>query len=214
MPDRADSHDEFAATVDRDALWSLLRVLPERQRAALVLRYFHDLPDDEISAALDCRTGTVRSLISRGLATMRQVSDRGSLSEEALVNDIDFEARLRASLSEHAANAPRGEQVVQRVLDDVEIQRRRPRPSPWRTWSVPLVAAGAVAAVVAALVVLQPGSHERRPPRRPCNRVRTSAFRRRTSAATSPSPQVSATQPAVTNAVGLRNFAVNDRSPG
>ena len=40
----------------------MLRTLPERQRAALVLRYFHDLPDDEIGAALGCREGTVRSL--------------------------------------------------------------------------------------------------------------------------------------------------------
>jgi RNA polymerase sigma factor (sigma-70 family) len=49
----------------------LLRTLPDRQRAALVLRYYHDLPDAEIGAALHCRAGTVRSLISRGLAALR-----------------------------------------------------------------------------------------------------------------------------------------------
>jgi RNA polymerase sigma factor (sigma-70 family) len=48
-----------------------MRALPHRQRAALVLRYFHDLPDDEIGSALGCRIGTVRSLISRGLAALR-----------------------------------------------------------------------------------------------------------------------------------------------
>jgi RNA polymerase sigma-70 factor (sigma-E family) len=75
MPDRADGRDATAYIADRDELWPLLQMLPPRQRAALVLRYFHDLSDDQIAAALECRTGTVRSLISRGLATMRQAAE-------------------------------------------------------------------------------------------------------------------------------------------
>jgi DNA-directed RNA polymerase specialized sigma24 family protein len=35
------------------------------------MRYLYDLPDAEIAAALDCRIATVRSLVSRGIATMR-----------------------------------------------------------------------------------------------------------------------------------------------
>jgi RNA polymerase sigma-70 factor (sigma-E family) len=65
LPDMTD------ALADQDLVWRLLGSLPHRQRAALVLRYFHDLPDAEIAAALDCRQVTVRSLISRGLAAMR-----------------------------------------------------------------------------------------------------------------------------------------------
>ncbi len=49
----------------------LLAALPPRQRAALTLRYVHDLPDAAIAAALGCRTGTVRSLLSRGRAALR-----------------------------------------------------------------------------------------------------------------------------------------------
>ena len=45
--------------------------LPERQRAAIVLRFVTDLDDEAIAEILDCRRGTVRSLISRGLATLR-----------------------------------------------------------------------------------------------------------------------------------------------
>lgn len=63
-----------AAGVDlaeRDELWAHLRTLPVRQRAALVLRYYDDLPDADIAAALRCRQGTVRSLVSRGLASLR-----------------------------------------------------------------------------------------------------------------------------------------------
>ena len=39
--------------------------LPVRQRAAIVLRYFADLPEADISAALRCRPGTVKSLLAR-----------------------------------------------------------------------------------------------------------------------------------------------------
>jgi len=53
-----------------DAL-SLLDGLPPRQRAALTLRYVHDLPDAAIAKALGCRTGTVRSLLSRGREALR-----------------------------------------------------------------------------------------------------------------------------------------------
>jgi RNA polymerase sigma-70 factor (sigma-E family) len=71
LPDGGDGFDGASQLDDRDELWTMLRGLPERQRAALVLRYFHDLPDEEIGAALGCREGTVRSLISRGLAELR-----------------------------------------------------------------------------------------------------------------------------------------------
>jgi RNA polymerase sigma-70 factor (sigma-E family) len=64
--------DPFAALDDRSALWPLLLSLPERQRAALVLRFYVDLPDAEIAASLGCREVTVRSLVSRGLATLRR----------------------------------------------------------------------------------------------------------------------------------------------
>lgn len=56
---------------DRDRLRRALDRLPDRQRAALVLRYFHDLDDASAARALGCRAGTVRSLVSRALATLR-----------------------------------------------------------------------------------------------------------------------------------------------
>lgn len=80
LPERPDGRDRPAQFDDRDELWSLLRDLPERQRAALVLRYFHDLADDEIGAALGCRVGTVRSLVSRGLSALREHAAAGRSS--------------------------------------------------------------------------------------------------------------------------------------
>ncbi len=54
-----------------DELGCLLAGLPDRQRAALTLRYAHDLDDERIAAALGCRVGTVRALLSRGRAAVR-----------------------------------------------------------------------------------------------------------------------------------------------
>ena len=45
--------------------------LPRRQRAAVVLRYYVKLSDAEIAAHLDCQEVTVRSQISRALASLR-----------------------------------------------------------------------------------------------------------------------------------------------
>ncbi|MGC4808008.1 SigE family RNA polymerase sigma factor [Micromonospora sp. DT233] len=65
------SVDHAQAAVDRDQVWTWLARLPRRQRATLVLRYYEDLPDAEIAEILGCAVGTVRSSISRALATLR-----------------------------------------------------------------------------------------------------------------------------------------------
>jgi RNA polymerase sigma-70 factor (sigma-E family) len=56
---------------ERESLLPLLRQLPARQRAVLVLRYLCDLPDDEIAETLGIAIGTVRSQAFRGLAALR-----------------------------------------------------------------------------------------------------------------------------------------------
>jgi RNA polymerase sigma factor (sigma-70 family) len=47
--------------------------LPGRQREALVLRYFLDLPDAEIARSMGIRPGTVRSAVHRGLAALERI---------------------------------------------------------------------------------------------------------------------------------------------
>jgi RNA polymerase sigma-70 factor (sigma-E family) len=54
----------------RNELVQALATLPPRQRAVLVLRYFLDLPEAEVAAALGCSLGTVKSSASRGLARL------------------------------------------------------------------------------------------------------------------------------------------------
>jgi RNA polymerase sigma factor (sigma-70 family) len=61
-----------AALPELDETWALLRALPERQRMALVLRFYEDLSEAEIARLLECRPGTVKSLIHRGLAKVRK----------------------------------------------------------------------------------------------------------------------------------------------
>ena len=54
------------------AVWAALQRLPERQRVAVTLRYSLDLPDDEIAEVLGARPATVRSLVHRALATLKE----------------------------------------------------------------------------------------------------------------------------------------------
>ena len=63
--------DAQGAVAARDAAWELLRRLPSRQRAVLVLRYYEDLSDAQIAEVLGCRPATVRSQATRALATLR-----------------------------------------------------------------------------------------------------------------------------------------------
>ena len=50
-----------------------LLALPPQERAAVILRYWLDLPEADMAIALGCRAGTVKSRLSRGLATLRTV---------------------------------------------------------------------------------------------------------------------------------------------
>jgi RNA polymerase sigma-70 factor (ECF subfamily) len=61
-----------AVAVDPD-LWRALQALTDRQRAAVVCRYWLDLSERETARVLGCRPGTVKSLLSRALASLREV---------------------------------------------------------------------------------------------------------------------------------------------
>jgi RNA polymerase sigma-70 factor (sigma-E family) len=71
LPETSDGRDIASDVGDRDLVWRLLGSLPARQRAALVMRFYHDLSDEQSAEYLHCRPGTVRSLVSRALSTLR-----------------------------------------------------------------------------------------------------------------------------------------------
>ncbi len=53
-------------------LWDALQALPFNHRAAVVLRYYHQLPQEEIAELLGCRPGTVGPWLQRGLRALRK----------------------------------------------------------------------------------------------------------------------------------------------
>ena len=55
---------------ERQEVMRAVRRLPDRQREALVLRFYLDLPDGEIARAMGIRPGTVRSAIHRALQAL------------------------------------------------------------------------------------------------------------------------------------------------
>lgn len=60
--------DDF---VTHDALVSALAALPPRQRAIIVLRFFHDYTESRTAEAMGIKIGTVKSQTARALAALR-----------------------------------------------------------------------------------------------------------------------------------------------
>lgn len=52
-----------------------LLALPRRQRTAVVLRHYEHMTEAETARAMGCAVGTVKSLTSRGLASLRNLLD-------------------------------------------------------------------------------------------------------------------------------------------
>lgn len=57
---------------DDGRLWASVRQLSTHQRAVVVLRYHADWSIDQIAAALEIPTGTVKSRLNRALAELRR----------------------------------------------------------------------------------------------------------------------------------------------
>jgi RNA polymerase sigma factor (sigma-70 family) len=66
---------------DRRAIVAALRSLPQRQREALVLRYWLDLREAEIAGVMHISAGAVKTHIFRGKAALKRVM-RKEFSED------------------------------------------------------------------------------------------------------------------------------------
>jgi RNA polymerase sigma factor (sigma-70 family) len=62
---------ELLAAETHDQLIAALGLLAERDRLAIAYRYFLDLSEAEMAAALGCRPGTVKSRLSRALGRLK-----------------------------------------------------------------------------------------------------------------------------------------------
>ena len=63
--------DDQAA--EHDEVWRAIERLPERQRQAVVLRYYEDLSEADTAEILGVSVGTVKSQVSRGLTRMQEL---------------------------------------------------------------------------------------------------------------------------------------------
>lgn len=70
VPARAAPDEQYA---DRQLLERVLAQLPPRQRAAVVLRYYADLPERDTARALGVSVGAVKSSASRGLKRLQNL---------------------------------------------------------------------------------------------------------------------------------------------
>jgi RNA polymerase sigma-70 factor (sigma-E family) len=62
---------EFPDVASHRAIVQALASLTDRQRAAIVLRYYEDLTEQQTADVIGCSLGTVKSLVSRGMTTLR-----------------------------------------------------------------------------------------------------------------------------------------------
>jgi RNA polymerase sigma-70 factor (sigma-E family) len=64
--------DPATTVTHAQTLAAALAGLPERQRMAIVCRFYLDMSEAQTADALACRPGTAKALVSRGLAALRE----------------------------------------------------------------------------------------------------------------------------------------------
>ena len=69
-------HRDEASELQADELGDALAALPPKRRAAVVLRFYAGLSEREIAQALNVRPGTVKSMLHRALAQLREEIER------------------------------------------------------------------------------------------------------------------------------------------
>ena len=72
-PDMPSAEHGALVLLERHAVVAALRDLPERQREAIVLRYYADLSEAQIAASMGISRGAVKSHTARGVAALRVV---------------------------------------------------------------------------------------------------------------------------------------------
>jgi RNA polymerase sigma-70 factor (sigma-E family) len=75
-PDMPSAEHGALVLLERHAVVAALRDLPDRQREAIVLRYYADLSEAEIAAAMKISRGAVKSHTARGMTALRAALER------------------------------------------------------------------------------------------------------------------------------------------
>lgn len=75
-PDMPSAEHGAIIQLERSAVVSALRGLPDRQREALVLRYYGDLSEAQIASTMGISRGAVKSHTARAMSALRAVLER------------------------------------------------------------------------------------------------------------------------------------------
>jgi RNA polymerase sigma-70 factor (sigma-E family) len=75
-PDEPSAEHGAMALIERTAVIAALRTLPDRQREAIVLRYYADLSEADIAATMGISRGAVKSHTARGMSTLRSILEQ------------------------------------------------------------------------------------------------------------------------------------------
>ncbi|MEV8634077.1 SigE family RNA polymerase sigma factor [Streptosporangium sp. NPDC051023] len=71
LPERAVARDFTRDLGERDALWTAIGALSNRQRAVVVLHYFEEMTLTQVADVLGCSVGAVKSQLGRALTRLR-----------------------------------------------------------------------------------------------------------------------------------------------
>jgi RNA polymerase sigma-70 factor (sigma-E family) len=75
-PDEQSAEHAALTLLERSAVTSALRTLPERQREAVVLRYYGDFSEADIATAMGISRGAVKSHTARAMAALKSILER------------------------------------------------------------------------------------------------------------------------------------------
>ena len=151
---RGAAHDQAQATTDVGDFRRALTQLPPGERAALVLRYFVDLPDEQAAVIMGRESGEVKIQASRGLARMRGTAwpssgqdisarlDPDAYNRKALSDLDEVERRVRAAMSAASERAPAG------LIDGIRQRHRAFRARMWLGYA----AAAAIALAISIAI--------------------------------------------------------------
>lgn len=75
-PDEPSAEHAAMALIERSAVIEALRTLPDRQREAIVLRYYADLSEADIAATMGISKGAVKSHTARAMAALKSILEQ------------------------------------------------------------------------------------------------------------------------------------------
>ena len=78
VPDEQAAHQPepwLEQSAAQRAVWEALQRLPRKSREALILRYYGELPFNQVAQSLDCSVNTAKSRVVYGLARLAELLD-------------------------------------------------------------------------------------------------------------------------------------------